>query len=224
MTTDPSRGAPPPLLVFDLFAGTGSATAAFRDAGDRVVTFELDAAFDPDWAVDVRDLTADRLLSAYGRPDFVWASPPCTRFSVASLSRNWTRIGNTVEPTNAETREALDLVRHTVTLLAGLQPRYGWLMENPMGMLRKSEVVRALPRATVTYCQYGDFRQKPTDLWGAVDGWSPRPACERGAPCHEAAPRGSRTGTQRLTGAAARSMLPPDLSAEIRAAIVGAEA
>lgn len=212
------------MLVFDLFSGTGSATQAFSDAGDKVIRLELDGQFDPDWAVDLMDVTADRMLATYGRPDFVWASPPCTKFSVASLSRNWRKVGNTVEPINDETRAALQLVRHTVALIAGLRPRNGWLMENPVGMLRKAEVVRALPRHTVTYCQYGDFRMKPTDLWGGVDGWRPRPACERGDTCHEAAPRGSSTGTQRLKGSKERSMLPPELSGEIRDAIVKARA
>jgi site-specific DNA-cytosine methylase len=209
-----------PLVVVDLFAGTGSSTRAFADAGDRVTTFELDTAFDVTWHADVKRLDARTVLEVSGRPDFVWASPPCTKFSVASLSRNWRKTADGVEPINDETREALDLVRHTVALIAGLRPRYGWLMENPMGMLRKAEVVRALPRATITYCQYGDFRQKPTDLWGGVEGWTPRPACRRGDPCHEAAPRGARTGTQRLKGAASRSMIPRDLSAEVREAIV----
>jgi hypothetical protein len=71
-------------------------------------------------------------------------------------------------------------------------------MENPRGMLRKLEVVKDLPRYTVTYCQYGDTRMKPTDLWGVVPKWSPRPTCKNGDTCHVSAPRGSRTGTQGL--------------------------
>jgi site-specific DNA-cytosine methylase len=210
------------LLVFDLFAGTGSATRAFRDAGDRVVGFEMDPSFGQDHSVDVMDVSAEWLLQTYGRPDFVWASPPCTKFSVASLSRNWEVDGDGVpQPRNDETRAAVELVRHTLSVIRALGPRLGWIVENPRGMLRKSEVIHGVPRSTVTYCQYGDFRMKPTDLFGGVPGWTPRPPCKSGMTCHEAAPRGARTGTQSLKNAKERSMLPEALSTEIRQAMLG---
>lgn len=59
----------------------------------------------------------------------------------------------------------------------------------------------------VTYCQYWNPRldvepqprMKRTDLWGSFpDWWEPRKKCKNGYPCHEAAPRGSDTGTQAL--------------------------
>ena len=70
-------------------------------------------------------------------------------------------------------------------------------------------------RHTVTYCQYGDTRMKPTDIWTNSKTWKPRPMCKNGAPCHEAAPRGSRTGTQGLKSNYERSKIPTDLCNEI---------
>ena len=86
-------------------------------------------------------------------------------------------------------------------------------------MLRKLPVVANLPRTTVTYCAYGDFRMKPTDLWGVVPGWVPRVACRNGDPCHISAPRGSRTGTQGMTTPAVKAMIPYQLGADICAAM-----
>ena len=97
-------------------------------------------------------------------------------------------------------------------------------MENPRGMLRKLKVVEGIQRRTITYCQYGDSRMKPTDLWGYVPGWIPREACKNGQPCHIAAPRGSSTGTQGLKGAKDRSRVPYDLGKEILEAIGGTNA
>lgn len=51
---------------------------------------------------------------------------------------------------------------------------------------------------------------KPTDFFSNVD-LHLKPPCKNGDPCHERAPRGSRTGLQRITGAEARSMYPPKL-------------
>lgn len=211
------------MLVFDFFAGTGSSTKAFSDAGDQVITFELDSRFEATENVDVMSLTVEYLLETYGRPDFVWASPPCTAFSVASMGHHWISGGVYPVPRTEAAVENQKLVAHVRMLIEGLNPRFGFLIENPRGMLRKLPPVQGLPRQTVSYCQYGDERQKPTDLWGTVPNWKPREICKPGSDCHVAAPRGSKTGTQGLGVAWKRSMIPYELGQEIRDAIVAVE-
>lgn len=208
------------MLIFDFFSGTGSSTRAFKDNGDTVITFELDPRFEATETVNILDLDAVDLIARYGRPDFVWASPPCTAFSVASIGHHWTGGAGAYEPKTHEAVFNQTLVAKSIELIEQLNPVKGFLIENPRGMLRKLPVVAGLPRVTVTYCQYGDSRQKPTDLWGWVDGWMPRHMCKPGADCHEAAPRGSRTGTQGLADATLRSMIPYELGAELREAMV----
>lgn len=207
------------MIIFDFFAGTGSSTQAFRDAGHTVITFELDDYFEATEHADVFDLTAQELLTRYGRPDFIWASPPCTAFSVASMGHHWGGGLRAYEPKTEAAKISQELVAHTLKLIAELNPTKGWLMENPRGMLRKLPVVANLPRHSVTYCRYGDTRMKPTDLWGVVPNWTPREMCKNGQPCHEAAPRGSKTGTQGLKGAKERSRVPYALGQEILAAL-----
>ena len=209
-----------PLLVFDFFAGTGSSTQAFADAGDQVITFELDPQFQVTETIDIMDLTAEYLLEKYGQPDFIWASPPCTAFSVASIGHHWQSGGDFPVPKTTAAVFNQRLVAQARHLIETLKPRYGWIIENPRGMLRKLEVVADLPRHTISYCQYGDTRMKPTDLWGGVANWEPRQLCKNGDPCHEAAPRGSRTGTQGLKAAKYRSMIPHDLGDDLRHAIM----
>lgn len=197
------------LLVFDFFAGTGSSTKAFEDAGHTVIKIELDDYFEAHER-DIMGLTADYLIAKYGRPDFIWASPPCTAFSIAAVGHHW-NPDRTPKTESASFNQLL--VAKTLELINELKPK-AWLMENPRGMLRKLPVVEGLKRRTVTYCAYGDTRMKPTDLWGEID-WMPRAMCKNGDPCHEAAPRGSRTGTQGLKGAKDRSRVPYELSQEI---------
>jgi hypothetical protein len=207
------------FVIFDFFSGTGSSTQAFRDAGHTVWRFELDNSFEAEEYVNVFDLTVEYLLEVYGQPDFIWASPPCTAFSVASMGHHWGGGLNAYVPKTEAAIESQKLVAHTRKLLEELNPTYGFLIENPRGMLRKLPVVAGLQRQTVTYCQYGDNRMKPTDLWGVVENWQPRAMCKNGEPCHEAAPRGSKTGTQGLKGAKERSRVPYALGQELLKAI-----
>ena len=204
------------MLVFDFFSGTGSSTQAFRDAGHTVITFELDPEFLATENIDVFLLNAKDLISKYGQPDFVWASPPCTAFSVASIGHHWLQGGENPIPKTEAARVSQDLVQHTISLIEQLEPKYGYLIENPRGMLRKLPVVKNLNRYTITYCQYGDTRMKPTDVWGTIEGWTPRPMCAPGRDCHESSPAGTNAGgTGKLRNARLRSMIPYELGEEI---------
>lgn len=211
------------MIIYDFFAGTGSATKAFEDAGHTVIKIELDEYFEAHER-DILQLDAQYLIDKYGKPDFIWASPPCTTFSVASLRWYWTKENGKAVPKNEKTLAGIRLVEHTVKLIQDLNPTIGWLMENPRGMLRKQDVVKDLPRQTVTYCQYGKSYMKPTDLWGYVPGWKPRPMCKPGAGCHEFSKRSSRSGLQGalipgMKRTAVRAMVPHELSLEIMKAI-----
>lgn len=201
------------MKILDLFAGTGSATQAFEDAGHEVIRVELDPYFEAHER-DILKLTPEYLREKYGEFDFIWASPPCTTFSVASIARHW----KNGKPSR-EALRAIELVKHTLRLIDLLNPKLGWLLENPRGLLRKQDFMQWQQRRTVTYCQYGDIRMKPTDIWGYAGNWTARPACKNGDGCHVAAPRGSRTGTQGLKGSKLRSMIPYDLGKEIHEAI-----
>lgn len=200
------------MLVFDFFAGTRSSTKAFEDAGHTVISFDNDPRFDVTVQADVFDLSAEDLIARFGQPDFVWASPPCTAFSVASIGHHWNPDHT---PKTSDATASMKLVAHTRALLEELQPRLGFVIENPRGKLRKLPILDGLTRHTVTYCQYGDDRMKPTDLWTTVKSWTPRPLCKNGDDCHESAPRGAKTGTQGRDGAVLRSMVPYELGQEI---------
>lgn len=70
------------------------------------------------------------------------------------------------------------------------------------------EWMRDRPRYTVTYCKYGETRMKPTDIWTNHKDPKFIPPCKNGDPCHESAPRGSKTGTQKIKGSKDRSRIP----------------
>ena len=201
------------LKVLDLFAGTRSVAKAFEKNGHEVYTIEWDRVHEGiDWYADLFDVTAKDIIERFGKPDVIWASPPCEKFSVAAIGKHW--IKGTNDPKTEETKEALRLLEHVVNLIKELNPKY-YFIENPRGKMRKVDVMQSLPMYTVTYCQYGDTRMKPTDIWTNHPNPQFKPACKNGMPCHVAAPRGSQTGTQGLKGSILRSVIPEELCEHI---------
>lgn len=112
----------------------------------------------------------------------------------------------------------MKLVEKTLQIIKHFQdknPNLKFYIENPRGVLRKLGILDEVPfRNTVSYCQYGDMRMKPTDIWTNNSNWIPKKCCKNGDKCHVSAPRGSRTGTQGLSGAYDRSKIPEMLCIE----------
>lgn len=178
------------MRVLDLFSGLGGWSSSFKDRGHEVFRVDIETKFECELHKDIFELKPEDIPWT---PDIILASPPCEKFSVMRIGRNWT-LDN--KPRNPEAQLALDLVYRTTELIKELNPKF-WVMENPRGKLRKLEVVKDFDRRTVSYCQLGEKFMKPTDLWGGFPPSLVLPEiCKRGAPCHIAASRGSITGIQ----------------------------
>lgn len=201
------------LKVLELFAGTRSISKEFEKKGHEVFTIELDKQHDNiDWYEDINKIRAEDILERFGRPDIIWSSNPCEKFSVAAIGKHW--IKGTNLPKTEETKMHLEMLEHTVKLIKELNPRF-FFIENPRGKMRKMDCMQELPRYTVTYCQYGDKRMKPTDIWTNHPDPKFKPMCKNGDPCHEPAPRGSQSGTQGIKTYKDRSRIPEQLCKHI---------
>ena len=209
------------MKILELFAGSRSIGKAAQKLGMEVFSSDIQEFEDINYAVDILDFDVSRLPWT---PDIIWASPPCTFFSVASIGHHWNRDHS---PKSENAILGINIVSKTIEIIKFFEkqnPNLKWFFENPRGKLRKLNVVKDLPRVSVWYCQYNDTRAKPTDIWSNnifslfnPTGWVPREQCFNGnKKCHhEEAPRGSRTGTQGIKGDYNRSKIPNELCIEI---------
>ncbi len=225
-------------VVVDLFAGLRGWSQAFHQDSawtvytvDVTETFARELALDPwglatltvadhcphDLVANILDVTAAEIRALFdAEPDVlvVLASPPCTKFSIASCSTHWKGV---YQPRSEDAEAARDLVEHTVELIRDLDPDY-WFLENPRGMLRRHI---GEPQAEIWFCQYGDDAAKPTDLWGHLPNTFEIRQCHNGnEDCHhEPAERGSDSGTQGKDSSAERARIPAGLSAAVKRAV-----
>lgn len=205
------------MKVLELFAGTRSIGKVFESKGHEVFSIEWDKNFENiNWYEDISKITAQDILDKFGKPDVIWASPDCTTFSIAAIShhRRKNPITGNLDPISDYAKFCDKVDQHVLGLIKELNPKY-WFIENPRGGMRKMSWMQGLPRYTVTYCQYGDTRMKPTDIWTNHPNPKFKPPCHNRDKCHESAPRGSKTGTQGLKGSKERSIIPEELCKHI---------
>lgn len=213
------------MKFLELFAGTRSIGKAAEAAGHEVFSVEWDKRFkNIDLYADIMTITATDIVEMFGLPDVVWASPDCTTFSIAAIShhrRKNPETGN-LDPVSEYAKFCDKVDRHVLQIIADLNrmrlerglPELIFFIENPVGAMQKMTWMLWLPRYTVTYCQYEldkpveQRRKKPTDIWTNHPNPQFRPMCKNGDPCHAAAPRGAKTGTQGLKGSKERSVIP----------------
>jgi hypothetical protein len=211
------------MKVLELFAGTRSIGKAFEERGHEVFSVEWNKDFENiDLYKDIGELTAQEVLEKFGKPDVIWMSPDCATFSIAAISHHRRKNQDTgnLDPVSDYAKFCDKVDKHCLELIKELNPQY-YFIENPRGGMRKMTWMQEYPRYTVTYCQYSmdepleTRRMKPTDIWTNHPNPKFKPMCKNGDPCHVAAPRGAKTGTQGLKGSVERSRIPEELCRHI---------
>jgi hypothetical protein len=203
------------MKLFDLFAGSRSVAKVAESLGWETWSTDIEPFEGIDTVKNIYDITAEDFPYT---PDVVWASPPCEGFSVGSIGKHWNKDHTPKTQKGADSILIVHATLFIIGFLLNCNPKLLWYIENPRGKLRKLEVVKGLPRRVeVCYCQYGDTRMKPTDIWTNDMNWQPKPMCFNGnTDCHhEPAPRGSKTGTQGLKNYFEKSKIPENLIKEI---------
>ena len=190
------------MKVLELFAGTRSIGKAFEARGHEVYSIDWDEEFENiDWYADIGLITAEDILKRFGHPDVIWASPDCTTFSVMAISahRKKNAVTGDLDAVSDYAKKCDLIDRNVLKLIKDLNPKF-WFIENPRGGMRKMSWMKGLPRHTVTYCQYGDTRQKPTDIWTNHPNPQFKPPCHRGDSCHTPAPRSATVKKMKEAG------------------------
>ena len=148
--------------LLELFSGTKSVGKVAEELGYHVISLDQKNA----------NINADILDWDYtgfdvGHFDVIWASPPCTEYSIAK----------TVGVRNIE--HANEIVTKTLEIIDYFQPEY-YIIENPQtGYLKKQSFMDGIPYVDVDYCKYGMPYRKRTRIWNNVHGWTPRPLCKK---------------------------------------------
>ena len=203
------------IKVLELFAGSRSIGKVADKLGYEVFSVDINDFDGINLVKDIEFLTKDDIPFI---PDVIWASPPCTTYSIAAIGHH----RDMGKPKTDFAAKSDRLVLNTLKLIKEFDCKY--FIENPRGYLRKMDFMLGIPKTTVWYCTYGDIRAKPTDIWSNhiyslfnQDGWQPRQECFNGnTNCHhQPAPRGSRTGTQGMKNNYERSKVPYELCKEI---------
>ena len=138
------------MRLLELFSVTVSVGNIAKGFGYELVSLDLK------WAdININILNWDFTEYHTGYSDVVWASPPCTEYSVAKT------VGE------RKIEEANEIVLITLEIIEYLEPKY-FIIENPQpGLLKKQWFMFGLPFDVFSY-------RKRTRLWNNVFGWKPR--------------------------------------------------
>jgi len=205
------------MRILELYSGTKAISKSFASHDWETLTIDNNPNLKPDICIDMLDFDISILPKEWHHPDVIWASPPCTTFSVCTIARHW----HNGKCNSSRGFTGLALVMKAIEIIRQLRPKF-YFIENPRGMLRNQWFMLDFPRHSVTYCQYGEKYQKPTDIWTNANFQAKR--CKAGARCHEYQPRNYKAkigfpvqglGCQGLSGAEERGKIPLKLCEEV---------
>ena len=162
------------MKVLELFAGTRSIGRAFERKGHDVFSIDYCRDFEGmSLYADIGELTAEDILEKFGHPNVIWASPCCVTYSVAGIRYHRKpdpATGRWILPADTYAAFCDRTNEHLIELIRELDPEI-WFIENPKGNLQHMPFMQPLNgfKNDVCYCQYGDRRKKPTNIWTNAD-------------------------------------------------------
>lgn len=142
----------------DLFSGSGSVsdTAAAQGYSVRSLDANPKLADRVSYPQDILSFDYKKELSEW-IPDVVWASPPCTEYSIAK-----TNAPRDIPGANRIVKRTLEIIAWLLTK----NPKLLWIVENPQtGLLKNQPFMRDIPYVDADYCCYGFPYRKRTRFW-----------------------------------------------------------
>jgi len=208
------------MNFIELFAGSAEFSLLAKEYGFNKIAYDWKQYGNTDVILDLEYLMPVHLSTA----NHIHCAFDCTTYTISAISTH----RNGIEPKSEYAKKCDRVNIHVIDLIKQrlkTDPTLTFTFENPRGMLRHMPFMQEFKRYTVWYCQYGDERAKPTDIWTNLN-WDPRPMCRNykydkegniiDKHCHhESARRGAKTGTQGRKGSYERSKMPRELCIEL---------
>ena len=142
--------------VLELCCGTKSASRAIKKIwpAAKIVTLDVDPRHSPTILADINEWNYKDDVFPRKYFDIIWASPPCTEYSVAKT-------------TGVRDLAGADQIVMSVRRIIEYFSPTAWFIENPHALLHLRAIMSNIDhlRTTCTYCQYGASYKKETDIW-----------------------------------------------------------
>ena len=135
------------MKVLELFAGERCIGKAFEKKGHEVYSIEWDKSHENiDWYMDIGQITVQDIIDRFGVPDVIWASPDCSSYSVAAISKHRRRDSDGNLTPISEYAKFCDEVNKNVMKLIDdlleINPNLIYFIENPRGGMRKMNFIK----------------------------------------------------------------------------------
>lgn len=163
------------MRVLELFSGTHSVGKVCKERDYEVISLDLQNA---DINVDI--LNWDYKIFPKNHFDIIWASPPCSTFSILT----WGSIGRRLKCIDMEiyTKEIMKqreqdigvrILNKTKEIIDYFQPRY-YFIENPKTGRMKNYMTE-YDYYDVDYCMYSKWGyKKSTRIWTNLKNFNPK--------------------------------------------------
>ena len=201
------------MLILDLFSGGNSISKALGSFNNvEIITLDVEKKYHPDICIDILANNCIQEIDkkiAGRKIDFIWASPPCEKWSFAcgvkggniyfeSIKKNGKMIDFKIrENFNVNSRyqilkdsnrvykdaiQAMRIVDKTFMIINYFKPKF-WCIENPEDFM-KIYINKNYNCITnfCTYCQYGFEYRKPTTIFSNLN--FDLKSCKKGDSCH----------------------------------------